>query len=202
MALLPVVTPLLSSALASRGEDRESARLIAELERKQDWVGLKQLAQLRLARAPEDPDWPMVLGYAQVQLGEHESAAQTFARMVERTPEDIDGWNLLGDAQRLVGRHAAAVRTLDHATTIDPANAITRYLLGEALRADGRLERAKQAYREALRLEPNFAPAWFGLGVALLQTDARAELQPVRERLNALDAGLAKRLAQLEAGNK
>ncbi|MBI4290974.1 MAG: tetratricopeptide repeat protein [Betaproteobacteria bacterium] len=202
MALLPLATPLLSITLASRGGDTETSRLIAELEKKQDWSTLKQLAQAHIARRGDDEDWLMVLGYAQARLGEYAPASETFARMVRRSPEEIDGWNMLGEAQRLNGRYAEAAHTLQRATAIDPTSPITRYLLGEALRGDGRLEHAKMAYREALRLEPRFAPAWLGLGTVLVATGPQDELKAVLEQLELLDPALARELARRQAANK
>jgi len=202
MALLPLATPLLSTALASRGGDTETSQRIAELEKKQDWSALKQLAQQQIAGHREDTDWWVVLGYAQARLGEYARASETFAQVVKRNPEEIDGWNMLAEAQRLDGRYADAMQTLERATTIDPTSPITRYLLGEALRSDGRVERAKMAYREALRLEPRFAAAWFGLGTVLVSTGPQDELNGVLEQLEVLDSALAQRLARLQARNR
>lgn len=198
-ALMYMATPLLSVALSSRGGDDQTAQLIASLESKQDWAGLSRLAQQRLLREADNSGWWVVLGYAQVQLGEYQRASESFRQAVERNPEDIDAWNMLGDSQRLNGRHAVAVQTLEHAASIDSTSSVTRYLLGEAFRSDNRLERAKMSYREALRLEPRFGMAWFGLGTVLVRTGPRDELLGVVERLKVIDPPLARELERLQA---
>ncbi len=201
LALLPVFTPLLSIALASRG-DEATSRLIAELEKRQDWQGLAELAQQKLQLDPGDAKGWFILGYARVRLGDFERSAQAYAMVLERAPEDIDAWNMLGESQRLAGRADLAMATLDRAVTIDPRSPATRYLLGEACRDAGRLERALTAYRDAVRLEPGFAPGWFGIGLVLARTGQKEELPAIIERLHAVDPALGRELARIvQAGN-
>ena len=202
LALLPVVTPLLSIALSSRGNDAISP-LIADLEKRQDWQGLAGLAQQRLQLDPGDADGWFILGYAQIRLGEFARSAEAYSKVVERAPEDIDAWNMLGESQRLAGRADLAMATLDRAVTIDPRSPATRYLLGEACRDAGRMERAITAYRDAVRLEPRFAPGWFGLGMVLARVGPKGELPAIVERLRELDPVLGRELARtLQHGNE
>ena len=75
---------------------------------------------------------------------------------------------------------------------------------GTVLALRGEFEEAIRAYQIALRLNPEHADARFGLGVALLQTGARAEA--VREFEKLLDQnpdypGLKAVLAQLGSGD-
>ena len=95
LALLQAVTPLLSIALASRG-DGATSRLIADFEERQDWEGLAGLAQQKLQLDPGDADGWFILGYARVRLGDFAGSAEAYAKVLERTPEDIDAWNMLG----------------------------------------------------------------------------------------------------------
>ena len=202
LALVVHVTPLLSIALASRGDDETTSRQIAELERRQDWPGLAALAGERLRKEPGDPNWRLILGYAQMRRGDFSGAEASFAQAVGRRPEDIDAWNLLGESRRLTGRPGEAVATLEHAITVSPGSAATRFLLGEACRDAGRAQQAISSYRESVRLEPDFAPGWFGLGVMLLRTRQNDELPGIAARLQALDQVLGRELARLQQGNR
>jgi len=201
LAFIPV-TPLLSAALATRGEDYLAAQQIAELEQKQDWQGLARLAQQRLLRYPDSEDWMLVLGVAQIQLKAYPRAIETLSRAVEHNPEEMDAWNLLGEALRLDGQKARAIQLLERAAGISSSTPATRFLLGELYSETGRKDRAEAAYLEAVRLEPEFSPAWFGLGVLLVKTGRTGEVDAIVRRLERLSAPLARELAGMAAGNK
>lgn len=193
LALLPV-TPLLATALASRGGDDQAAKLIAELEAKQDWAGLSALAARHLKLDPSDTDWWVIFGYARLRDKDYQQAIEVFSRLVDRAPEDTDARNLLGEALRLSGRPGRAVQVLERAVTISPSSPASWFLLGEAYRDDRRLERAKAAYLDAVRLEPAFSPAWLGLAKVLARTGPREEYEEAVKRLQALDPAMAQEL--------
>lgn len=198
LAFIPI-TPLLSSALASRGEDTKSAQAITEMQKKGDWPGLAKFAQDRLLRDPSNGNLWVMLGYALVQQSRYADAIQALSRAVSIDPEDIDGWNILADAQRRAGQPGASSRTLQRAAAVDPTSGVTRYLMGEAFKENGEPDRAESAFREALKISPDLALAWFGLGELLLRTGSPNDLDVIAENLVHLDPKLAKEFALLRA---
>src|ERR1700694_2633890 len=92
----PLLSPLLTSALASRGGDDAERRLLAELEAKEDWAGIERFAADKLRQDPMSSNWWIVTGYAAFRAGDYPRAISALTRATERNPEDIDGWNLLG----------------------------------------------------------------------------------------------------------
>ncbi len=192
------VTPLLASALAKTGEDGQYGERIAELEQKQDWKGLADLAESRILADRKTSEWWVIFGYAELQMRDYPRALAAFTRSTELSPEDVDGWNMLGETQRLSGQPGRAVQTLGRALAIDPTSPVTRFLLGEASRDDGRLERAKAHYREALRLDQKYAPALYGLATVLLRTGPADEYQAAHEQLQKADPALAEQLRLLQ----
>lgn len=195
--MAPLLTPLLSATLASRGDDAETSRAITAMQQKQDWAGLSKFAQDRLVRDPSNPDWWTLLGYALQQQGLHAEAFQALTRATQGNPEDIDAWNLLADTQRRLGQPGASARTLERAVNIDPTSPITRFLLGEAYREDGRYDAALAAYREALTISPKSPNVWFGLGVTMLISKRMEGFEEVTRNLQQLDPALGSQLASM-----
>ena len=58
------ITPLLSAALSTRGEDMRMSDQIVALQKKGDWAGIAKLAQDKLLRDPTHADSWVLLGYA------------------------------------------------------------------------------------------------------------------------------------------
>ena len=195
VSLLMPTAPLLSAALASRGDDSDTAEAIRDLQVKRDWIGLSRLASERIALKPDDADWWVVLGYATLQKKDLPEAIKILGTAVERAPEDIDALNLLAEAQRLSGQVARSTRTLERAMTVDPSSPISRFLLGEAYRDEGLLSRAREAYAEAVRLEPGFILAWNGLARVLQRTGPQEDFEAAVARLRKLDPVLAQDFA-------
>ncbi len=69
--------------------------------------------------------------------------------------------------------------------------------LGYALRNQGRYAESLQAYDEALRLRPDFPEALEYLGEAYVKLGRLDDARRVLERLQALDAGRARELAEV-----
>jgi tetratricopeptide (TPR) repeat protein len=186
---------ILTSAIARRGDSFDDREQIARLDQKRDWAGLLQFALERQKRAPNQPDWLVVAGYAWLRSGDYSKAIASLSRVTQNSPEDIDAWSLLGESQRLAAQPGRAAQTLERASTIGRTSFATFFLLGEAYRDSGRLDRAIQSYREAARIEPEFAPAWFELGSACVRLRETKEARAALERLQGLDAGMAAELS-------
>ena len=188
--------PLAASALVGRGDTYEMRQLIAELDRKQDWAAMVQLAIEQQKRDPEGSDWGVVAGYGWMRSRDYAKAIAALSRVTQRNPEDVSAWNLLGETQRQAGQPGRAVQTLEHASIIGRTSFLTFFLLGEAYRDAGRLDRAVSAYREAVRLEPLFPRGWFELGSAQVRIGERRDAEASLEILQKLDPALADRLKE------
>ncbi len=90
----------------------------------------------------------------------------------------------IGRAEGTVGEHLSAAQDeyLDHLQLYADSGA-DQSNRGAMLALRGELEAAIDAYRTALRLDPGHTDARFGLGLALLQSGARAEAVRELERL-------------------
>ena len=188
--------PLAASALVGRGDTYEMRQLIAELDRKQDWAAMVQLAIEQQKRDPEGSDWGVVAGYGWMRSRDYAKAIAALSRVTQRNPEDVSAWNLLGETQRQAGQPGRAAQTLEHASIIGRTSFLTFFLLGEAYRDAGRLDRAVSAYREAVRLEPLFPRGWFELGSAQVRIGERRDSEASLEILQKLDPALADRLKE------
>jgi cytochrome c-type biogenesis protein CcmH/NrfG len=188
--------PLAASALVGRGDTYEMRQLIAELDRKQDWAAMVQLAIEQQKRDPEGSDWGVVAGYGWMRSRDYAKAIAALSRVTQRNPEDVSAWNLLGETQRQAGQPGRAAQTLEHASIIGRTSYLTFFLLGEAYRDAGRLDRAVSAYREAVRLEPLFPRGWFELGSAQVRIGERRDAEASLEILQKLDPALADRLKE------
>jgi len=188
--------PLAASALVGRGDTYEVRQHIAELDRKQDWAAMVQLAIEQQKRDPEGSDWGVVAGYGWMRSRDYAKAIAALSRVTQRNPEDVSAWNLLGETQRQAGQPGRAVQTLEHASIIGRTSFLTFFLLGEAYRDAGRLDRAVSAYREAVRLEPLFPRGWFELGSAQVRIGERRDAEASLEILQKLDPALADRLKE------
>ena len=84
----------------------------------------------------------------------------------------------------------ATVKDLDKAETIDAANKNKWGVLkADLYRSGGRTDEAVAAYKKVLAADPNYADAIYGLGLSLIGSSERAQIQ---EGANALAEFLAK----------
>lgn len=196
VAALPDGTiPILLSHV--QGMEESNRKRVAELEARKDWEGLTKLAEENLARDRNISDWWTVAGYAHSQAGRHQRAIECYSEVVRLAPDEMLGWNLLAQSYRDAKQPLRAVRTLDNALRVRQGTAETWFLLGESYSDLDRDLPAVSAYREALQKNGEFARAWFGLGRAYARLGRRAEFEQALQRLEQLNAPLAKELAEL-----
>ena len=201
VAALPDGTvPILLSHV--KGIEESNRKRVAELEARKDWEGLTKLAEENLARDRNSSDWWTVAGYAHSQAGRHQRATTCYSEVVRLAPDDMLGWNLLAQSYRDAKQPLRAVQTLNNALRVRQGTAETWFLLGESYADLDRDLPAASAYREAVQQNGEFARAWFGLGRAYARLGRRAEFEQALQRLERLNAPLAKELAELRPASR
>jgi tetratricopeptide (TPR) repeat protein len=201
VAALPDGTvPILLSQV--KGMEEGNRKRVAELEARKDWDGLTKLAEENLAQDRNISDWWTVAGYAHSQAGRHRRAIECYSEVVRLAPDDMLGWNLLAQSYRDAKQPLSAVKTLNNAHLVRQGTAETWFLLGESYADLDRDLPAASAYREAVQQNGEFARAWFGLGRAYARLGRRAEFEQALQRLERLDAPLAKKLAELRPASR
>lgn len=195
-ALLPDGT---MSVLLSHLEKEEEGnrRRVVDLEASKDWDGLSQFAQENLAKDRNNADWWFVAGYAHSEAGRHQRAIECFSEMVRLAPDDLMGWMMLAQSFRDGKQPERAVQTLNNAHRAHKGTAETWFLLGESYSDLNRDLPAVSAYREAALINGEFARTWFGLGRAYARLNRKEEFEQAMKRLERLDPGLAKALAEM-----
>jgi len=107
---------------------------------------------------PAHPDALHLLGVAELQRGETDSAIGRINRAISIRPDyDVYHANLAA-AYRAAERKESAVRSLQRALEINPSSDETCLNLGNVLRELGRDDEALQFYRRALTINPNWPP--------------------------------------------
>lgn len=194
LALVPW-SPIISSIVATRGDNLEERKKLAGLDATEDWPAMQAMAEEKLRRDPTVGEWHFVLGYSFFRRGDYPRAIQTLTTATERAPEDNDNWGLLAESYRLSGRPQVAAKILTHAVSIDSNSPIPRYLLGMAFRDMGVGSEAVAAWQEAVRLEPRYTLAWYEIGMQLVRSGQVEDARKIHATLAKLDPQLADALA-------
>ncbi len=185
-----------ASRLAGHADDA-NVRKISELEAKNDWAGILQMAQGNLGRDSNNHDWWLIAGFANTQLGQHVQAIPCYQTAIRLSPDDIYTWNLLAQSFRTINEPERAIRTVEQALLIKSDSAMSYFLLGESYRDINLYERAVPNYAQAVGLDAGMADAWYGLGVSYARIGRRVEIAAIHERLLKLNPGLAAQLLQV-----
>lgn len=194
LALVPW-SPIISSIVATRGDNLEERKKLAGLDATEDWPAMQAMAEEKLRRDPTVGEWHFVLGYSFFRRGDYPRAIQTLTTATERAPEDNDNWGLLAESYRLSGRPQVAAKILTHAVSIDSNSPIPRYLLGMAFRDMGVGSEAVAAWQEAVRLEPRYTLAWYEIGMQLVRSGQVEDARKIHATLAKIDPQLADALA-------
>lgn len=183
------VTPVIA-AFASH-LDQSTARLVLELDQKQDWPGLLVLARVQLQREPTRPDWWFLQGYALGRQGQHAEAASSYERALRLSPEDEVSWLALGQSQRDLGQIERAIQTYRQALRYRPESAPAYLALGDIYQKQGKADLAIQNYRECVRYEPDSIQGWYGLAAAYQSSGQRQRRDQALQGLRRLDPAMA-----------
>jgi arylsulfatase A-like enzyme/Tfp pilus assembly protein PilF len=137
----------------------------------------KDVAELLLRSAPDDPLYVGLAAWAEVGLGQQEAALARLEK-VDLVPLNFAHWVYpLIDRVAVGGNAARALALVDKALAKDKDNAQAHALRAEILRQMGRQDDFVAALREALEADPLYLPARLELGVALAQRGDKAEAQ-------------------------
>ncbi|HPF39204.1 MAG TPA: tetratricopeptide repeat protein [Phycisphaerae bacterium] len=124
---------------------------------------------------PLDSSHWVLLGHSQMDLGDHESAADSFVRALELNPGSASALSGLGRCHLELKRLDQALVCFERAADLKPTPA-KLVLLGVAQNRNGDTPAAIESLQKALELDPDFDEAMFNLGVIIREDDpSRAE---------------------------
>ncbi len=185
------VTPII--AALARHFDQATADRIVELEQKQDWSGMLNLAQAQLRREPERAEWWFLQGYAQERLDQPAAAVLSYQQATRLSPEDEGAWLALGRSESALGRPEQAIQAYRQALRYRPESAQAYLALAELYLQQGQPDLALPNYRESLRYDPELGQAWIGLVSAYQRTGQSERRDEALRGLRKLDPAAADR---------
>ncbi|MCL5288989.1 MAG: tetratricopeptide repeat protein [Acidobacteria bacterium] len=167
---------LISIGSIATATETENRKQISGRQAQADWqaqvrervarreiAGALQIAEQRLAEAPQDLEargWRARLLH---WSGRREEAEREYRTVLEAAPNDTDILQGLADVLMAQQRYDEAMALVERARDLQPRSAEVEVRRGRALRAMGRSEEARIAFREALALEPKNDEARAGL---------------------------------------
>ena len=141
----------------------------------------KDVIEMLLRSAPDDPLYVGLAAWAEVGLGQQDAALARLEK-VELVPGNFANWVYpLIDRVALAGNAPRALALVDKALAKDKDDAQAHALRAEILRQMGRQDEFIAALRDALAADPLYLPARLELGVALAQRGDKAEAQKEME---------------------
>jgi tetratricopeptide (TPR) repeat protein len=152
-----------------------------------------------VARHGDSAEVNAVLGQAEAQDGDYESAERRLRRALELKKDTPDANGTLGVIYLKQGRLAEAEKALRAELAVSPEDARARQHLAAVLEMDNRAAEALPLLRSALRVRPDYPEARYLLGKILLaQGEAAlgAEQLEVAARLQPDEANVHYQLAQ------
>jgi len=182
-------TPLLAAFV--RHFDRATAERIVDLEQKQDWPAMLDLARAQLQHEPTQPDWWFLQGYALARQGQHEAAIESYRQALRLSPEDEGSWLALGRSQGELGRPEQAIQAYGQALRYRPESAQAYLALADFYQEQGQPDKALPNYRESVRYDPQLQQAWYGMAAAYQRTGQLERRDEALQVLRKLDPGAA-----------
>jgi len=135
----------------------------------------KDVAEMLLRGAPDEPLYQGLAAWAEVGLGQDEAALKRLERM-PHVLQSFGSWVYpLIDRVAQRGRTERALALVDKALERDSDNPRAHALRAGILRQMGREDEFVAGLREALRVDPLFLPARLELGTALAQRGEKEE---------------------------
>jgi tetratricopeptide (TPR) repeat protein len=169
--------------------------LALQMQGKDALPALRKAAEL----SPDDAEAHANLGNAFKDIGQFESAADSYRRALQLNSRSAMAHNNLGAALQSLGQINAAVASYRRALELSPDFAEAYNNLGNALQALGQHAAAAEICRRALQIQPDFAEAHNNLGNALKDIgDLNGALECYRRALE-LSPGSAEVFSNLGA---
>ena len=165
---------ILSNVLTSDSSNYEALRLMTETQLERHLFATAVDSSRRLIKiSPADPwNWG-TLGDAYIEMGEYESAAEAYQKMVSLHP-DLASYNRAAHFHFLYDDISGAVAIMKKAIEAGSSSAENvawcMVDLGNIYFKSGQLPLAQQAFTDALRTFKNYHPAYAGLGRVLAET--------------------------------
>lgn len=120
-----------------------------------DAARAREVAQLLLAAAPDNPRVLMMAGQAEHLLGAMQQAEATLAKVVQLTPEAAAPRRLLATVHLETGQSDKALQTLKPLLSPKVGDAQAQALAGRAQLIAGDVKSAQASFAQALKLDPN-----------------------------------------------
>lgn len=131
-----------------------------EFAQQGDWEHARQLYELALKQAEDDPQLHEGAGLSCMHLKQFRDAIPHFRRVTQLLPHVSNAFVNLGAACNRAGEYQQAIAALQDAIKLDRKCGEGFYNLGYAYRKMSKLDMAASAYREAIRLNPNLPEAF------------------------------------------
>ncbi len=158
-----------------------------QFERTRDRAALsaaEQVCRRALALDPTLVETEKALASIALSDGRFESAARTYASLIERNAGDADAYIGLADALAGQGKGADAEVTYRRAVAVEPAYWGAHSALAAHLFQRGKVDEALAALRKVTELVPSSANAWNNLGASLqMKGDFDGALEAYRHSL-------------------
>lgn|GEM_PF-5147738 len=162
----------------------QQAEALLDLRRPWDVLELLRGVYVELI---DDPGLHCLMGWAHLQLGEHEEALAAGRATVVHAPEHESGHRICAQALLGLDRLEEALEAALRAVRLAPEGVGPQIVLSRAHQAVGDLVRAVAAARRAVALDPEYPDAHIELGSVLLSDERPVEALSAYERALALD---------------
>jgi len=143
------------------------------------------------------PERHLVLGTAEMLLGDLASAERSFRRSIQLDAASAEAHGNLGTVLVLLGRVPEGRAHLERATVISPRRATFVSNLAYAEFVEGHLDRAKYLARRALSIDEKLVSAWVNLALVEAKQGHLEEARSALLRAKSLDPEDPRVLANL-----
>ncbi len=188
---VPAITPLSPTRPSKSPQAQEAMQQAQELLfRKNDAKGSVDLLKKAVKLDPWYGPGYLLLGLAQMQLGNWSDAQWAFEETTKVEPGNARGYLGVGSALNEQGNYAAAEKALQQSLEIREASAESHYELARSLAAMGKWEAAAPHARRSIELNPDYAGPHVLMGnIALQAGDAHTALDEFRAYLKLAPQG-------------
>jgi cellulose synthase operon protein C len=156
--------------------------------RRENYNGARELAQQILRGYPDDMPTLLIIGSADLHLGNYEPAKETLRRVVEQLPRHDGARRLLITAYVRSGQTNQAIEVLQPLLQRPDVEADTLSLAGEVYLAAADLKRAEDYFARAVKMDKGNIPLRTRLGQVQLATGEQAQAIQELESASAADS--------------